>query len=410
MPIPTPFHPRTEALNIRRDWKEWGGYFTVCQYGVSVDPDYFAFRETAGMIDVTPLFKYEITGPDAQRFLDRVSTRDLKTLNVGRVGYGPWCDEQGKVLDDGNIFRWDEDRFWLTAAHPNFLWLAENAEGYDVVVKDISDQIAAVALQGPRSRKIVNAVLDDNIDDMGFFGCREFKIGKTKGWISRTGYTGDLGYELWVENKNALKLWDSLMEAGYNHNIAPSGMHALDIARIEAGYVMIDVDFRSSIHALVEEQKSTPYEIGLGWAVNLKAGDFIGRKALVEEHRKGPEWQMVGIEIDMEELEQMFDKRGLPVHLPCHAWRAIVPLYKGNKQVGYCSSGTWSPLLKKYVCLASVRSAYAKLGQKLRMDTLVDFDRERVTAVVTERPFYSPARMKSKKEELRPAVLASMPG
>lgn len=410
MPIPTPFHARTEALNVRKDWKEWSGYFATSQFGVSVDPDYFAFRETAGLIDVTPLFKYEITGPDAGAMLDRISTRDLKKLKVGRVGYGAWCDEDGKVLDDGNIFRLDEDRYWLTAAHPNFLWLAENAVGYDVVIKDISDKIGALALQGPRSRKIVNAVLDKNVDALGFFGVREFKIGKTKGWISRTGYTGDLGYELFVENKHALKLWDSLMEAGVNHNIRPSGLNALDIARIEAGYVLIDVDFRSAIHALIPDQQSTPYEIGLDWAVDLKAGNFIGRNALVEENRKGPEWQLVGVEVDMEELEKMFDKRGLPVHLPCHAWREIVPLYKGNKQVGYCSSGTWSPLLKKYICLGTVRSQYSKVGQALKLDTLVDYDRERVTARVVDRPFYDPARRRTKKEELRPAVLASMPG
>ena len=409
MPIPTPFHPRTEALNVRQSWKEWSGYFAVSQFGVSVDPDYFAFRETAGMIDVTPLFKYEITGVDAQRFLDRVSTRNIKNLKPGRVGYGCWCDEHGKVLDDGNVFHLDEHLYWLTSAHPNYLWLCQNAEGYQVEIRDISAEWAALALQGPRSRQIVNAAIDKSVDDLGFFGCRAMKLGRHKGWISRTGYTGDLGYELWIPNKHALKLWDALWEAGQPHRIHASGLNALDIARIEAGYILVDVDYRSALDALVEQQKSTPFEIGLDWAVDLKGGTFVGRKALVEESRRGPEWQLVGVEVDMEELEVMFDRRGLPVSLPCHAWRDIVPLYKGNRQVGYCSSGTWSPLLKRYICLGSVRSAFAEVGQELKMDTLVDYDRERVTARVVERPFYQPKRQRSKNEELRPAVLASAP-
>lgn len=409
MPIQTPFHPRTEALNVNQSWKEWSGYFATSQFGVSVDLDYFAFRETAGLIDVTPLFKYEITGVDAQRFLDRVSTRNIKNLKMGRVGYGCWCDEQGRVLDDGNVFHLDENLFWLTSAHPNFLWLSENAVGYEVTITDISAEWCALALQGPRSRKIVNAAIDGNVDDMSFFSCSSMKLGRNKGWISRTGYTGDLGFELFVPNKHALKLWDALWEAGQPHRIQASGLNALDIARIEAGYILVDVDYRSSLDALVERQKSTPFEIGLDWAVDLKGGHFVGRKALVEESRRGPEWKLVGIEVDMEELEAMFDKRGLPVSLPCHAWRQIVPLFKGNKQVGYCSSGTWSPLLKRYICLGTVQSAFAEVGQALKMDTLIDFDRERVTARVVDRPFYQPRRQRSKKEELRPAVLASAP-
>jgi glycine cleavage system T protein (aminomethyltransferase) len=408
MPIPSPLHSRTSKLCAQMAYKEWAGFLAPSQYGVSVDPEYFAFRETAGLIDVTPLFKYEIKGPDALRLLDRIFSRDLSKLKVGRVAYGCWCDEKGMVVDDGNVFHLEENLLWLTAANPSYLWLDQNSFGLDVSITDITESVAGMALQGPRSRRILNSLANKGLDDLSFFGCRQVKVGKIDVWLSRTGYTGDLGYEIWVENKKACALWDAIMEAGAPHCIKAAGLNALDIARLEAGYILIGVDFRSSLHCLTRNQMSTPFEIGLGWAVNTDGRPFTGQRALIQLKQEEPKWQLVGLEVDMEQLEHMFDQRGLPVQLPCTAWRETVPVYnRTRRQIGYCSSGTWSPLLKKYICLATLESKYAELGTKVKMETLIDLDREFVTARVTERPFFAPKRLKSMLEEPRPAELAS---
>lgn len=399
MGIPTPFHDKIAPLCKSMAWKEWSGYYSVQRYDISVDPEYFAFRETAGLLDITPLFKYDIRGPQAGLLADRVLTRDAGKIQDGQVAYCCWCDEEGKVIDDGTVFRYNPEHYRITSANPSYLWLSENADGLDVTVEDVSHIVAAVALQGPNSRTILKNCSDADLDSLKFFRFTEAKLDGFRATISRTGYTGDLGYEIWTDPANAGKLWDVLTDAGHDYGLRPAGLLALDMTRIEAGFVLIDVDFKSSVHCLTDEQKSSPYEIGLGWTVHLdKPVPCVGRDALARERRKGSKWKLVGLEVDFPELEAMFHARRVPVSLPCHAWREVVPLYTGrarHHQAGYATSGVWSPLLKRYIALATVPSRYAATGTELYMDTMVEYDREAVKVRVVDKPFFDPPRKKA---------------
>lgn len=404
MGIATPFHTKTSELCQSMGWKEWAGYFAVTQYGVSVDPEYFAIREAAGLLDITPLYKYDISGNGATALLDYVLTRDVTKVKVGQVAYSCWCDERGKIIDDGAIFRLEEQRYRLTCAEPNFLWLSENADGFDVAIEDVSQSVCALALQGPRSFDILHQASEEDLSDLKYFWCRPATIGKASVLVSRTGYTGDLGYEIWLDPEAASAVYDALMKAGAPHGITAQGLNALDMARVEAGYIMAGVDFVSSFQCLTEAQTSTPFELGLDWMLHLqKKSPFVGRQALLEESRSGPRTRLVGIEMDMRQLEGLFEAQRLPVHLPTNAWRGVVPIYdKRRRQVGRASSGLWSPLLKRNLALATVEARYAEVGTVLQIETLVEFERELVRATVVERPFYDPPRRRA-----APKVLAA---
>lgn len=397
MGIGTALHEKTAPLCESMKWKEWAGYFAVERYGVAPDEEYFAIRQTAGLLDVSPLYKYDLMGPDALRLVDRVLARDATRLKDGQVAYCCWCDDDGKVIDDGTVFRFHTEHFRLSAANPNLAWLSANADGLRVTLEDTSASVAAMAFQGPASRTVLNRVSDSNLDKLRYFRMMKARVAGVPVMISRTGFTGDLGYEVWADAREAGRVWDAILEAGRPYGAIPAGLLALDMARVEAGFILADVDYTCSFHALVDDQKSSPFEIGLGWTVHLDKAPFVGQKALQAEKKRGSAWSLVGLEVDIEELEALFDARGLPLHLPQTAWRSIVPLYdpQTRRQMGRATSGVWSQILKKNLCLASVESKYSKPGTEMKIESLIDYEREWVTARVVPTPFYDPPQKKA---------------
>lgn len=394
----TPFHSRTAPLSEAQNWRRWSGYLAASSYELHHDREYWAIRNSAALFDVSPLFKYLIQGPDAERLLDRVVTRDVTKCQLHQVLYTPWCDEDGKVMDDGTLARLTETSFRLTSAEPNLRWLQDNAFGMDVTIRDVSDDLAALSLQGPNARQILHEAAAGVADDLRFFRLTTGEIGGVPVEITRTGYTGDLGYEIWTKAANAEALWDGLMQAGGPHGILPAGMLALDLSRVEAGLVLIGVDYVPAHLAVIEGRKSSPYELGLGWTVKLDKPAFVGRDALVAEQQRGPEWEFRGLEISWDSLEELYGEVGLPPQLPSEGWRTSVPIYAAGTQIGYATSGCWSPLLKKYLALATIQSKYARIGTDLHMEVTVEHYRKRAKARVVETPFFNPERKRSTPE------------
>ena len=392
MPIASPFHARTAPLCTSFRWKDWAGYIAVCSYDHCHEKEYFAFREAAGLIDVTPLFKYEVHGKDAVRLLCRMMVKDISKLKVGVVTYCYWHDDQREMIDDGTVTRLDEDYYRVTAADPSFYWLQQLSRGMDVTIEDSSAQLAAVAVQGPNARNILKACTDANLDELKFFRVTKARMDGLETWITRTGYTGDLGYEVWVKNDGALKLWDSIMAAGRAFGIEPAGLDALDMTRIEAGFIMMGVDYFSAPHVTLDSLKSSPFEAGLGWCVNLDREPFVGQQALRREKERGSPWQLMGLEFDRDYLESLYEKHGLPPVLPAEACRDPLPVYSGNRQVGQVTSNTWSPILKKYIALASLQTPFAQAGTKLQVEHTIEYERCKVNATVVPTPFFNPER------------------
>jgi aminomethyltransferase len=391
----TPFHSRTAALCLSHAWRRWAGYVVASSYELSHEREYHAIRSSAALLDISPLYKYLVRGRDAARLLDRVVTRDVGRAQAGDVLYTSWCDAAGKVLDDGTIARLDEATFRLTSADPNVRWLEANALGLDVAIEDVSESTAALALQGPSSRAILEQLSDVSLGGLKYFRLTAAKLRGIPVTISRTGYTGDLGFEIWLDAKRALTVWDALIQAGTPYGIAPAGMLALDVARIEAGLMLMDVDYVSARKALVASQTSSPFELDLGWTVNLDKEQFVGKHALAEEKRRGPLWQFVGVEVEWDALERLYAAAGLAPRLPSTAWRTSTPLYAGGAQVGYATSGGWSPLLKKYVALAHVEARRAAPGTALEMEITVEHRRKRAAARVAKKPFFNPERKRT---------------
>lgn len=396
MPFPTPFHERTKVLCSSYAWKEWAGYYSVAHYDSCHEPEYMALRHSAGLLDVTPLYKYDVTGPGAAAFLARIMVRDIRKLKPLQAAYACWCDGAGKVIDDGTITRLDEHHYRVTAAAPTYEWLDRHSRGFNVGIEDISRKIGALALQGPRSRAILKDVVRGvDMDKLRFFRAGRGKIGGFDVVVTRTGYTGDLGFEVWTENEHCLGLWDALMKAGKPHGLLAAGLDALDMVRVESGFIMLDVDYFSSRDCIIESRKSTPYEIDLGWTVHLDREPFIGQAALVREKKEGSIWSFVGLEIDWPEFESLFDRYGLPPQVPGSAWRTAVPIYADGQHVGQATSGTWSPILKKNLALASVRSEYAAVGTELQIEITAEYVRHPITARVVKKPFFDPSRKRS---------------
>ena len=387
----TPFHERTSRLCLPQNWRRWAGYLVVGSYDLTLDREYWAIRNSAAVIDVTPLMKYIIRGKDASRLLNRVITRDMDKLKVGQVYYTGWCDDEGKMIDDGTISRLDEGTYRLTSADPNLRWLSMNAVGLDVEISEVTDKVAALSVQGPNSRKILNKAADEPVDVLKYFRLMHNKVDGIPVTISRTGYTGDLGFEVWVEAQDALTIWDALMEAGADYGITPVGILAMDMARVEAGLFMIEVDYTSTSHAWIEPQKSSPFELGLDWTVALdKKGYFVGRRALEREKREGSAWKLMGLEVEWEGMERLFKEVGLPPQIPGMAMRGSLPIMVGNVQVGYSSTSTWSPLLKKYIALGHLQNPYYEAGTSVRMEITVEHHRQHAPAKVVKLPFYEP--------------------
>jgi aminomethyltransferase len=393
VPIGTAVHERTFKLCESLNYREWSGYYTVSAYETHHEHEYNAIRNAAALIDVTPLYKYWITGKDATQFVNRVITRDIRKIAVGQVIYCCWCDEDGKVIDDGTISRLAENTYRWTAADPSLRWFTQNAAGLDVEIEDISEKIASLALQGPTSGQLLKGVTDADITNLKYFRVTQGKIAGVPVDISRTGYTGDLGYEIWMPWNEAVKVWDELMAKGREFDIHPTGMLALDVARIEAGLLLIEVDYVSSKKALTQSQLYSPYEIGLGRMVDLKKEYFVGREALAAEQSRGVKRQYMGLEINWDDVEALYDAMGMAPQVASTASRVAVPVYDDSgTQVGKATSTTWSPTLKKMIALATIAAEHSKPGTKLKMEFTVEAVRHRVGATVTSLPFFNPPR------------------
>ena len=396
MPIGSAFHERTFPLCESLNYRDWAGYYTVSSYETHHEHEYNAIRNAAALIDVSPLYKYMLTGRDATRLVDRLITRDATKMSVGQVAYTPWCDEQGKVIDDGTVSRLGEQRYRWTSADPSLRWFTQNAIGLDVTIDDVSESVAALAVQGPTSGALLQQVAEADVPSLKYFRVSGGRIAGVAVDISRTGYTGDLGYEIWMPWDQATRVWDALVAAGPRFDLRPAGMLALDVARIEAGLLLIEVDFFSSRKALIPAQQYSPFEMGLGRLVQLDKGTFVGQAALRKEHARGPARQVVGVTIDWEEVEGLYEKLQLAPQVPATASRVPVPVYRNGAQVGKATSTTWSPVLKKMIALATVDRGSYEAGTTLDVEVTVEAVRHRVGATVTPTPFFNPARKTAK--------------
>jgi len=393
MPIGTAFHERTFALCQSLNYREWSGYYAVSSYEPHHEHEYNAIRNAAALIDISPLYKYRLTGKDATRLVDRVITRDMRKVSLGQVVYTPWCDEHGKVIDDGTVSRLEENTYRWTAADPSLRWFTQNAAGMDVHIEDISESVSALALQGPTSGRLLKAIVKNaDIENLKYFRVTKGSIAGAPVEVSRTGYTGDLGYEIWIASESAVKVWDILMEEGHAFDIHAAGMLALDVSRVEAGLLLIDVDFNSSKKALVEEQMYSPYEMGLGRLVNLDKSRFIGQAALIAEQKRGHAREIVGLEIDWPQVESIYEDVGLPPAVSPIASRVAVPIYKEGVQIGKATTSTWSPTMKKMIALATLRREYTRPGTRVQFEITVEAVRHQVRATVVKTPFFNPKR------------------
>jgi aminomethyltransferase len=390
MPVGTAFHDRTFALCESLSYREWAGYYAVSAYEAHHEHEYAAIRNGAALIDVSPLYKYIVSGRDAGRLVDRVITRDATKIAVGHVVYTPWCDERGKVIDDGTVTRLDEHVWRWTAADPSLRWLRQNAAGLDVGIEDVSEHVAALAVQGPTSARLLRAAGDVDLDALKYFRVARGRIGDVPVDVSRTGYTGDLGYEVWMPWDRAAEVWDRLVAVGKAHDAKPAGMLALDVARIEAGLLLIDVDFHGSRKVSVDAQRYTPDELGLGRLVSAGKAPYVGRDAILAERARGHVRQVVGLEISWADVEAHYTRVGLTPQVPIVASRVAVPVYKDGRQVGKATSTTWSPVLKKLIALATIDRPHFAPGSSLEIEVTVEAVRHRAGATVVPTPFYNP--------------------
>ncbi len=391
----SPFHSRTFPLCQSWEWQAWSGYLSASSYSVVPYMEYYAIRHSAGLIDVSPLYKYHIHGKDALRVLNKIVTRDLRKFSKGHIMYTPWCDERGKVVDDGTIWNYGGGAFRLTSAQPSLKWIEDNSVGLDVQAEDVSEDVGTLSIQGPSSRAILRDAAGPTMDRLRFFRFANAEIDGIPVEISRTGYTGDLGYEVWVERTRAESLFDAIMNYGAPHHMQLAGQTAMDTCRIEAGFVLAEVDYVHSRSALTDAQRYSPFELSLDWAVAMDKGPFVGRPALTEELRRGVARRTVGIEVDWPTAAKFFTDLGLPPTPPSEPWAGKVPIFAGLGQVGWATSGCWSPTLKKYIGIATVRAEYSETGTPLEIEMDIEWERRRVPVVVVERPFYNPPHRKA---------------
>lgn len=389
MSVGTAFYPREAELNTHLAWGEWSGYHAAAVYAAFHDIEYNAIREAAAVIDVSPLYKYVVRGRDAGRLLDRVMTRDIAKLQVDQVYYTPWCDEDGKVVDDGTVTRLSEHAYRITAADPSERWLWLNATGLEVEIDDVSETVAGLALQGKLSREVLAEATGQDWTDVRYFRRRTTQIAGVDVDVTRTGYTGDRGYELWMPADGALAVWDRIFDVGGRYGIHPAGIRALDVSRVEAGLILIEVEYHSARHAVAAEQHHSPFEIGLGRIVDFgKAAPFNGRRALLAELAAGgPPRRLVGLELEWAGIEGLFAKHGLAPAVSAMVHRDPVPVYKEGRQVGRATSITWGPTIKKMVGFGSVDRRFEKPGSRLSVEWSVEGERGKVAATVVKTPF-----------------------
>jgi len=381
--LQTPFHERARALSQTDSFIPWAGYTTVDVF-TTVEQEYFAIRNAATLYDLTPMVKYRIAGPDALAYLNRLVTRDLAKLKPGRVAYCVWCDGNGQVLDDGTVFRIAEAEYRLCTAERQIDWLLDSAIGFDVEISEITDQIAALALQGPTSCAILKNAGLAGIERLKPFELGHFALDRSSLMVSRTGFTGDLGYELWMSPSAALPVWDALMEAGRSRGIRAIGSQALNVARIEAGFLSPKVDFLSAQQTIRTGRDRSPLELGLGWMVDFDKGHFNGRRALLAERARGPRRQLVGLDI--------------AGNKPAHN-ALLYAQERGKREVGSVTSATWSPTCKRNIALAMVDAPYFSPGSTVWADIYLNrelvWERRMCRARVVERPFFAPERRRA---------------
>jgi len=375
----TPFDTRTAAANGAGEWSRWAGYRTASVYTLT-SLEHAAVRNTAALFDISPMIKYRIAGSDAVPFLDRLLTRNVGKIAVGRAAYALWCDDHGKVIDDGTLFRLEDGVFQLNAQERHLPWLRDSAIGFSITIADVTDTIAALALQGPTSCAVLKALGLAGIETLKPYRLETFDFAGEPLVVSRTGYTGDLGYELWIAPAKAEALWDALMEAGALHGITPAGGQALELARIEAGFIQTNVDFMSIDRALRPSRGRSPFELGLGWLVDLEKGHFNGRRALLAEREAGSRYRLVGLDV----------AHNKP------AAHALIYRGRGGREVGSVTSAAWSPTLKRNLALATLRADRAGDGSDLWADIYVakelKWEKIRATCRILERPFFNPPR------------------
>jgi aminomethyltransferase len=396
MTLETPFHPRTAELNQARRWRKWSGFFIADSYFPAHDLEYHAIRFSAALFDVTPMCKYRITGPDAAKLVDRVITRRVDRIKPMRAIYTPWCDHDGRVLDDGTVALLADGSYFWTAAEPQHGWLEAASEGLNATIEDMTEKLCALSLQGPHARDVLSAAVGRDMSDLPFFGRADVTIGGTAVGISRTGYSGDLGYELWMPFDEALPVWDALIKSGQDYTLRVAGMEALDVARLEAGLIMAGVDYHSSRTARHPSLAISPYEIGMDRLVDLDKPAFIGKRALMNEVAAGgPATRLVGLELDLNVFEDAYLDLGYPIEHPLRAWRHVTPLTRKGETIGRATSGTFSPLLKRSIALGFLPTKHAEVGSTVGIEWQIEETRQTIPATVVPLPFLDLPRKRS---------------
>ena len=396
MTLETPFHPRTAELNQARRWRKWSGFFIADSYFPAHDLEYHAIRFSAALFDVTPMCKYRITGPDAAKLVDRVITRRVDRIKPMRAIYTPWCDHDGRVLDDGTVALLADGSYFWTAAEPQHGWLEAAGEGLNATIEDLTEKLCALSLQGPHARDVLSAAVGRDMSDLPFFGRADVTISGTAVGISRTGYSGDLGYELWMPFDEALPVWDALIKSGEDYTLRVAGMEALDVARLEAGLIMAGVDYHSSRTARHPSLAISPYEIGMDRLVDLDKPAFIGKRALMNEVAAGgPTTRLVGLELDLNVFEDAYLDLGYPIEHPLRAWRHVTPLTRKGETIGRATSGTFSPLLKRSIALGFLPVKHAEVGSTVGIEWQIEETRQTIPATVVPLPFLDLPRKRS---------------
>jgi aminomethyltransferase len=393
----TPFYERLAALNRTGLWTHWSGHLSALKYDMSAKHEYFAIRNSVGVFDTSQLFKYWIRGRDAEGFLAGVVTRDIRKCRPGRAQYSVWCDEHGYVLEDGVFFRHSDTEFFLTAARPNLGYLSDLAAGYEVAIEDVSDDYGVLAVQGPRSRAVLGTLTPD-VNGLRYFDHCATKIGTASVTISRTGYTGDLGFEIFVPADDAIAVLDAVLDAGAGHGIRPYGEEALLIARIEAGLLLIDSEFGSSRLAYTDQDRFTPKELGLTWMLRGIEDDdrpFIGRDAIRRELAGNTtRWAMTGVVLDWRDYDRLHTEVGLipPKDPTPQPYESMVYDADADDRIGYATTLMYSPVLQRHIGLARVLPAYAALGTDVTVEITIDHVYQRVQARTARLPLFNPER------------------
>jgi aminomethyltransferase len=391
----TPFHDRVAAANETSLWSHWSGHLVVDKYQSSEKFEYVAIRNAVGMFDSSPLYKYRIVGPDAERFLAGVLARDIRTCRPGQAQYTIWCDDRGYVNEDGVVFRHAADDFLLTAAEPNLAYFRRLIGHERVEITEVTYDYATLAVQGPNSPAVL-APLAPEVQRLGYFDHTSAKLGDLPVTISRTGFTGDLGFEIFADAADAGQLWDTVAEAGRPYGMLPFGQTALLMARIEAGLLLVGVDFEPSRLAENDEHRSTPDELGLGWMLKDLDGDrpFIGRDAIRRERRDGTSrWKMTGLLVDPYDYDRKYTAAGMVPpkdHTPVHGDMMV---YDDDvRRVGYATSFMYSPVLQRHVALARIRPELARSGTKVNLEFMINHEYVQVGAETARTPLFNPER------------------